>query len=362
MLIFANNSGGLYNFRNEFILSLVEKGNKVVLCTPFDSRVKDLKSLGVDLIEVPVNRRGINPRTDFKLLITYFQILKRENPDLVIAYTIKPNIYGGFACRMQRIPYVLNITGLGSAFERGGFLRRFVVFLYRISAKKAHTVFFENAENRDVFIEKKIVRASQAFLLNGAGVNLKYYKVLDYPEGDKIIFLFMGRIMMEKGVNELFSVMRKLILEGENIELYVLGECEENYKEWLEQYESEGWLHYFGFQTDVRPYIEKAHCFVLPSWHEGMANTNLECSACARPIITSDIPGCREAVKDGVTGFLTKARDEENLYINIRKFIQLSNDERKKMGLMARKRMEEKFDKEAVIRETLTRIGNMENK
>ena len=288
-----------------------------------------------------------------KLFFQYQKILKKENPDLVITYTIKPKVYGGFACRLLKIPYAVNITGLGTAFENGGTLKKLVTVMNKIGCKKAKVVFFENEGNRQIFIKEKIVKENQTCRLNGAGVNLEKYKVAPYPSGEKIKFLFMGRIMAEKGIDELFQAMKKLVSEGYDCELDLIGFSEENYKEKIERYEKEGWLHYYGYQKDVRPYIERCHCFVLPSWHEGMANTNLECAAMGRPVITSNIQGCMEAVDEGLSGYLCQRQDADELFKVMKKFSMLSYNERKAMGLAGRKRMEEIFDKKKVVKDTV---------
>ena len=277
IVIIGNNSGGLYSFRNELICKLLEEGNEVTAFTPFDDMVSELQSLGVRLIETPFKRRGVNPIADFTLFLNYRKLLKTEKPDLVITYTIKPNEYGGFACRCLKIPYAANITGLGTAFQKKGMLRTLVTTMYKVSLKKAKIVFFENSENMQIFLDEQIIRKEQACLLNGAGVNLEHYSLFEYPtDCDTTRFLFLGRVMTEKGIGELFAAMKKLRANGENCVLDVLGEYEEDYADIIRQYEAEGWLFYHGYQNDVRPFIEKCHCFVLPSWHEGMANTNLE--------------------------------------------------------------------------------------
>lgn len=352
VMILANLDVGLYQFRKELIEELL-KENEVIISLPYGELVEPLKKMGCKFIDTPVDRRGINPATDLKLFNEYRRLLKQEKPDLVITYTIKPNIYGGLACRLAHIPYAVNITGLGTAFENGGLLKKIVTSMYKMACKKAKVVFFENEENRQIFIREKIVKEPQTHRLNGAGVNLDKYQVTEYPEGEKIKFLFMGRVMAEKGVNELFEAMEKLVADGVNCELDVLGGYEEDYKERIQECENEGWLHYHGYQKDVRPFIEACHCFVLPSWHEGMANTNLESAASGRPVITSYIPGCMEAVVDGKTGYLAERKNAEDLYRVIKKFAELPYEERKAMGLAGRKHMEEVFDKKKVVEETI---------
>lgn len=357
VMILANFDLGLYQFRKELIQELL-KDNEVIISLPYGELIEPLKNMGCKFIDTPVDRRGINPITDIKLFQNYRRLLKKEKPELVITYTIKPNVYGGLACLMAKIPYATNITGLGTAFQNEGLLKKLVTAMYKVGLKKAKVVFFENAENRQIFIDEKIVKEEKTYLLNGAGVNLSHFRFWEYPEDDSVIrFLFIGRVMKEKGIDELFSAMQHLVLDGYNCSLDVLGGYEEDYKETIEKYEGEGWLHYHGYQKDVRPYIEKCHCFVLPSWHEGMANTNLECAAMGRPAITSNIHGCLEAVEDGVTGFLCEKKNADDLYQVMKKFVMLPCDVRKAMGLAGRKRMENLFDKRVVVRETIEAIG-----
>ena len=350
--IIANSSKGLWGFRQDLIQELL-RNNTVIAITPDNGDWDELLNIGCKMINVPVDRRGKNALKDIHNFFMYKEILKQESPDLVITYTIKPNIYGGLACRLAHIPYAVNITGLGTAFQNGGLLKKIVIIMNKLACKKAKVVFFENEENRQIFIKEKIVKKSQTHRLDGAGVNLEKYQVTEYPGGEKIKFLFMGRVMAEKGVDELFEAMKKLIAESINCELDVLGGYEEDYKEKIERFEAEGWLRYHGYQKDVRPFIEKCHCFILPSWHEGMANTNLESAASGRPVITSKIPGCMEAVVDGKTGYLAERKNSDNLYKVMKKFAKLPYDERKAMGLAGREHMEEVFDKKKVVEETI---------
>lgn len=356
ILIFTNNSGGLYDFRRELLTELLVDGNEVKVYTPLEKKVTELKKLGVELNETTMSRRGMNPLKDFSLFWCYRKILKSEKPDMVITYTIKPNIYGGFACRLAGIPYAINVTGLGTAFQKEGLLKKLIVFLYRLSCKRAKVIFFENEANRQLFVEMKIARESQTCRLNGAGVNLAHFTFQEYPVHDKYVFLFIGRIMKEKGIDELLEAMKRIIADGFCAELHVLGSFEEEYGEKVEKYSKEGWLVYYGYQNDVRPFIAEADCFVLPSWHEGMANTNLECAASGRPVITSNIPGCREAVLEGKSGFLAEKKNSEDLYRVMKRFAEMSIEERKEMGLCGRKHMEEIFDKKKVVEETVKRL------
>ena len=356
ILILSNFDVGLYNFRKELISELL-KHNEVYISLPYGELVEPLKAMGCKFVDTPVDRRGINPLRDFVLLRRYSKLMRELEPNLVITYTIKPNIYGGLVAKRKKIPYAVNVTGLGTAFQRDNFIRKLIVFLYKFALKKAKVVFFENEGNRQIFIKEKIVKESQTYRLNGAGVNLEKYQVAPYPGGEKIKFLFIGRIMAEKGIDELFEAMQYLVSDGIRCELHLLGIYEENYQEKIDKYEADGWLHYHGYQKDVRSFIKESHCFVLPSWHEGMANTNLECAAMGRPVITSNIHGCMEAVEDGVSGFLCEKQAAQDLYRVMKQFAKLSYDQRKEMGLAGRKHMENLFDKRVVVRETIEAIG-----
>lgn len=357
ILILANFDVGLFQFRRELITELL-KEHEVVLALPDGDLVRPLEALGCRFCHTTVDRRGINPVTDLKLMMRYWKLMRREKPDLVITYTIKPNIYGGIVCRLLRIPYAVNITGLGTAFQKQGALRKLVTMLYRIALKKAKVVFFENAGNRQTLIEEGIVKESRTCLLNGAGVNIDHYAYKPYPrENTPTRFLFIGRVMREKGVDELFSAMSRLHREGFSCALDVLGGYEEDYAERIKIHTDEGWLNYHGYQKDVRLFIEQAHCFVLPSWHEGMANTNLECAAMGRPLITSSIHGCKEAVVENVSGLLCEPKNADSLYEAMARFLGMRREERETMGRAGRAHMEAAFDKRKVVAQTIRALG-----
>ena len=356
ILVLANIDVGLYRFRRELLSRLLEE-HKVTISLPDGDLVRPLEEMGCTFVHTPVERRGMNPAKDFRLFLRYLALIRREKPELVITYTIKPNVYGGLACRLMGVPYAANVTGLGTAFQKSGGLKTLVTTLYRWALKRAKTVFFENAENRQTLLDERIVREAQCVLLPGAGVNLNNFSPAPYPEDDgPTRFLFMGRVMAEKGVDELFAAVERLNRSGTACTLDVLGFCEEDYEEKIRAGERAGWLRYHGYQTNVTPFIAAAHCFVLPSWHEGMANTNLECAAMARPVITSRIPGCMEAVDEGSSGFLCEVRNIDSLCAAMDQFCHLPRDAREKMGLAGRARMERLFDKRIVVEQTVSAL------
>lgn len=356
ILILANLDLGLYKFRKELIEELLNKGHEVYISLPDGDLVRPFESMGCTFIDTPVDRRGINPKTDFGLFQTYRKMMKDVNPDLVITYTIKPNIYGGIAARLGKKQYAVNITGLGTAFEKAGLIRTVVINLYGFALKKAKVIFFENNGNRDEMFSFKCCDREKTVVLNGAGVNTETYAYQPYPNNQVVKFLFVGRVMKEKGIDELFAAMQRLVTEGQKCFLDVVGPFEEDYKDKLEQYEKAGWLKYHGYQENVIPFIAACDCFVLPSYHEGMANTNLECASSGRPVITSNIPGCKEAVIKETSGYLCEPKNVDSLYTSMKKMIDVGVDGRCFMGKAGRKHMEDVFDKKKVVADTIKHL------
>lgn len=348
-MIITNHSYMLYQFRRELIHRLQED-NEVTLLMPFVGHENDFD--GCKCIHTDIDRRGINPLTDLKLMRTYRRLLKEEKPDLVMTYSIKPNVYGGLVCQSLGIPYYCNVQGLGTAFESKR-LAWFVTMLYKCALKKVKKVFFENKGNAQEFIDRNIVSINKIKVLNGAGVNLQHYAFHDYPKDDVIHYIFVGRIMKEKGIDEIIYTAKKMKeLYHDKVVFDLVGFFEDEYKETLEQLHQDGIINFHGFQQDVRPYIINSHCLLLPSYHEGMANTILEASAMGRPVIVSDIPGCKEGIIDNESGYLVEVKNKEDLFNKVNQFYLLSLDKKIQMGINARKLMEDVFDKEKVVEET----------
>lgn len=352
ILIITNHSFMLWQFRRELIEELL-KNNEVTISVPFGEHIEDFEKLGCRMINTNLDRRGINPIKDITLYRTYRKILKTERPDMVITYSIKPNIYAGFACRMMGIPYSVNVQGLGTAFQKP-ILSDLVTVMYKVALKKAKIVFFENEGNAEEFCNRHIIPKEKQHVLHGAGVNLERFKYHEYPKNDKVRFLYLGRIMREKGVDELFQAARKLHDEGEEFILDLVGFFEDEYKEQVDSIVKDGIAVFHGFQKDPIPYYAKADCVVLPSYHEGMSNVLLEAASVGRPVVTSNIHGCKEAVVDGVSGYLCEVKNAESLYVAMKKM--LARDDREEMGRNGRANMEKEFKKEKVVRETIGAI------
>lgn len=357
ILILANDAEGLYKFRKELIQELINQGCKVYVSIPKGIFKKNLEKMGCQYIDTFVDRRGMNPKTDAKLMFFYKKIFQKLHPDMVITYTIKPNIYGGLMCRMLHIPYAVNITGLGTAFQGESMVKKLVTFLYKIALKKAKVVFFENIGNKQTFLDLKILKEKQICVLNGAGVNLMEYPFCEYPFVDETRFLFIGRVMKEKGIDELFEAAERIKRQHSDVFFDVVGPMEDDYKERIDELVQKRIIVYHGYQKDVKPYIEKCQCFVLPSYHEGMANTLLEAGAMGRPLITSNIHGCLEAVEEGRNGYLAEVKSAESLLEQMEKFLRLSHEEKRGMAQESRKVVQEKFDKRKVVGKTVSMIG-----
>ena len=352
ILIITNHSYMLYRFRRELIAEL-QKNHEVVLGMPFVGHEDDFRDMGLRCINIGVDRRGINPKTDLKLMADYRKLLQAERPDLVITYSIKPNIYAGLMCGMLGIPYCANVQGLGTAFQRKG-LAEFVTALYRAALRKAKVVFFENEGSAREFINRRILPKEKITVLPGAGINLKRYPLTAYPENDNLHFLYLGRIMKEKGIDELFAAMRRLHAElGDQVVLDLVGFFDDDYEEEVSRLVDEGIAVFHGFQIDPAPFYAAADCVVLPSYHEGMSNVLLEAASMGRPLITSRIHGCMEAVVEHESGLLCESKNADSLYEEMVRFLALNREQREAMGLAGRRRMEQIFDKKKVVAATL---------
>ena len=354
VLILANSSGGLYDFRNELVLKLLET-YKVYVSVPDDVAVDKLKAEGCQIIHTDINRRGMNPVQDLGLFRSYWKLLKEIMPDVVLTYTIKPNIYGGFCCRLLRVPYIVNITGLGTTFERGGMLKNMVVTMYRAALKKAACIFFQNDRNKQIFEENGIF-GKKAKRVNGSGVNVEKYQMEEYLGSEKPKFLFVGRLMKEKGIEEYLSCAKKY---ANRAEFDIIGYCEEAYEEEVKALEQKGVLRFHGFQKEVKPFYKEADAIVIASYHEGMSNVLLEAAATGRPVLATNIPGCKEAVEDNITGLLFAPRSVNALEESIEYFLAMPTKHRKDMGQAAREKMEREFDRKQVVESYIEEINRV---
>ena len=348
VLLLANYDAYVYGLRLEIIKAFLDLGCEVVISCPYGNRIEDLKSLGCLCIETNFNRRGTSIKDDLKLISHYRQIMKVIVPHIVLTYTIKPNIYGGIAANREKIPVISNITGLGTSVKNKDLMTNIIIVLYRIAFKKVTCVFFQNEDNLKFFKELGIVRGREK-LLPGSGVNLKKFSALPLPNNVTTSFVFIARIMKDKGIDHYLEAARIIRSKYENTEFHICGFCEDSYEDILNEYQKAGIIIYHGMVKDIRKVLKITHCTVHPSYHEGLSNVLLESAASSRPVIATNINGCKEVVEDNITGFLVEPRSTESLIIGIEKFLCLSYEERKRMGEKGRLKVEREFNRQIVV-------------
>lgn len=349
ILILVNHDVVIYNFRKELVERLLKDEYEVYISSPYGERIDDLIALGCKYIEASIARHGTNIIEELKLLYYYKKIIKELNPDVVLSYTIKPNIYGGMACNSLDIPYIANITGLGTAVENKGIMQKITIILYKRAFKKINCLFFQNTENRQFFIDNNIA-VDKHRLIPGSGVNLEQFSILEYPFDETIEFTFISRIMKEKGIDQYIEAAQFIRNKYSNTRFHICGFCEEAYEDRLKELQEQGIVIYHGMQRDVRVILQKTHCTIHPTYYpEGMSNVLLESSACARPIITTNRSGCRETVNDGVSGYIVEQKNSNDLIDKIEKFLKLSHEKKKQMGLAGRNKVEREFDRKIVV-------------
>lgn len=357
ILILANNDIGLYNFRKELLERLLKENYKVYISLPMGDRVKEMEEMGCHYIETEINRHGMNPFQDLKLLLYYKKIMKECKPDYILGYTIKPNIYGAIAARSKKVPFIANITGLGSAVENESIVQKILIMLYKFAFRDVKKVFFQNTANMQFFESKKIAIGKYG-LLPGSGVNLEKYEIQPYPECKKYHFLFISRIMKEKGIDQYLEAAQKIREKYQNTEFHICGFCEEEYEEKLQKLQKEGAITYHGLINNVSEFLKEIHCVVHPTYYpEGLSNVLLEACASGRPIITTNRPGCREVVEDGRNGFVVEERNADDLFHKIEQFILMSDEDKKNMGVFGRKKVENEFNREIVIEAYMKEIN-----
>ena len=354
--LIGNSDLCIYNYRFELVQRLVQEKHRVFVIAPPGEHAQDLRDMGCEYCEVDMSCHGTNPLEDLKLKRTFRDVLDKIRPDYVFTYTIKPNIYGAMACRKLRIPCIANITGLGTAVENGGILQTITVMLYRRAFRNVQTIFFQNKENLQFFLDRNLCNGKEK-LLPGSGVNLKRFHPYPYPEGETVSFVFISRLLKEKGVDQYLEAAEAIRQKYPNTRFHVCGACEEMYEQRIRDLQERGIILYHGQTGAVEEVLKDVNCTVHPTYYpEGLSNVLLESCACARPIITTDRAGCKEVVEDGINGFVVKQKDTQDLIEKIEKFLSLSHEEQKQMGLAGRQKVEREFDREIVISAYLKEI------
>lgn len=358
ILILANYDVGLYKFRKELLMTLLQE-HEVYVSVPRGIYTEELKEMGCHFIETEFDRHGTNPLQEWKQIGTYKKILKEIAPDIVFTYTIKPNVYGGMACGLLNIPYVVNITGLGTALENPGIMQKITLMLYKIGLKKAKKVFFQNTENRDFMLQHHVIKENYD-LLPGSGVNVDDYQTLEYPQTEKIEFAFIARVMKEKGIEQYLEAAEIIREKYPNTQFHICGACEQDYEDRLKQLQEKEIIIYHGLVKNMREIYKRVSCVIHPTYYpEGLSNVLLESSASARPIITTNRAGCREVIDDGKNGFIVQQKNTADLVEKIEKFLCMPFEERKQMGLYGRLKVEREFDRKIVIEKYLKELSEI---
>ncbi len=357
VLFLSNHFITLYSFRKELIQRLVEDGNEVYLSLPEDPDNKFFDDMGCKIVPTIIDRRGVNPIKDLKLISFYKKIIPEINPDIIFSYTIKPNIYGTIVTNRTKYRQVCNITGTGATFLKRSLVSIICTVLYKMSIKKCYKVLFQNTGDRDFFIYKHMIGDNYE-MIPGSGCNLEEYKFMPMPENDTIRFIFIGRVMKLKGIDEYLEAAKIVKEKYRNTEFFIAGwNEEEEYKKIVEAYQEQGFVNYIGFRKDINDWIVKCNCTVLPSHGgEGIPNVLLESAATGRVCIGSKINGTKEVIDDGITGYLFNTGDDRDLAHKMETFIKLSAEKRAAMGKACREKVEREFDRQIVIKKYVDEV------
>ncbi|WP_333714752.1 glycosyltransferase family 4 protein [Yoonia sp.] len=355
IVITTNLSFVAANFRGGLIRALVAAGHRVTVLAPEDRYSKTLRRMGAEVVPVPIARNGANPLVEARSLAMIHARLRHLRPDMVFSYTIKNNIYAGLACRALGLAFVPNVTGLGPAFGSRGVLGGVVRWLYGVALRRAVRVFFQNADDRAVFVDKGVVAPDRAHLLPGSGVNLTRFAMAGMPDDEHVVFLVVARMLRDKGIGVFVEAARGLKARHPAVAFQLLGPVDPDSKTAIPQAQIDAWVAegvvtYLGSKADVRPAIRQAHCVVLPSFYrEGTPRSLLEAGAMGRPLITTDMPGCRDTVADGVNGFLVPPQDAKALAEAMGRFLALTPAQRAAMGAASRRHVESHYDERIVV-------------
>lgn len=348
-MIVGNNLAGLISFRGELVQQLIQRGNTVAVLVPkpVRSTTLDHESLNqAELMFIPLDARGTNVKKEWAVIRNIATSIRQFKPDVILTYTIKPNLYINLITR-GKIPVIMNITGMGSKIHSSK-SRAIFMKLYQLAGRYSHRVMFQNSNSLDFFLNHGLLEREKAELIPGSGVNLEKFPYHPLPKTDEIRFLFVGRLMRDKGIREYLQAASIILKTHPNVLFDVVGEFVENV-EGVKDYENIPGIHFYPFSTDVRSLYESHHCIVNPSYHEGMSNVLLEAAATGRPLLASAIPGCREIVEEASNGFLFEPRSSQAVVDAMEKILALNVANWTTMGQRSRKLVEEKFDRQIII-------------
>jgi len=362
VVIAVNNAWSAYNFRLNLAKGLKENGYKVVFIVPYDNKYSLLIKKEFDCFDIDIDAKGVNPISDFKIMISLYKLYKELKPDLVLTFTIKPNIYSSIVSALLGVKSISNITGLGTLFIKQTFITKVAKLLYEVALRFNSRVFFQNSDDKELFISNSLVSEDKCELLPGSGVDLnKFIPKIKNTNDDKFKFLLIARLLKDKGILEFVEAIKIIKSKYENIEFQVLGEVgvankTAVTKKELQTWIDEGLVTYLGITDFVQDVIANADCVVLPSYREGTPRSLLEACSMEKPIIATNVVGCKEVVDNGINGFLCEVKSAGDLADKMQMMINLSSEERTVMGRAGRKKIVEKFDEKIVINKYLESI------
>lgn len=354
IVLSVNAAWNIWNFRRPLVEALLADNHTVTVLAPKDDTAIRLAGLGCRVHHLRMDRKGLNPVQNARLIVRMRQAFQELRADVVLSFTIKNNIFGALAARSIGVPFVPNVTGLGTTFLSGSLLQSSAILLHRLAFRRLPIVFFQNEDDRDLFVEKRVVSIDQAVLLPGSGIDLDHFAGTPYPDNSHApIFLMIARLLRDKGIYEYIEAARRVKSFTPEARFQLLGAIDTENRTAISQnivrlWEDEGLIEYLGTTDDVRPVIAKAHCIVLPSYREGAPRTLIEAAAMGRPLIATDVPGCRAVVDDETTGYLCKVRSSKSLVNAIATFISLPEDRKAQMGQFGRRKMEREYDQRLV--------------
>ncbi len=361
ILLVANRDFVLYNFRFELIEKIIETGYEAVIVLPYGPKVDLMVAAGTRFVPLDIDGRGMNPIRDMALLKSMTAIFQAEKPDMILLFTTKVCIYGGMAARKLGIPYIVNVSGLGTAVYNKSLIQPFVIGLYRYAVKDAACVLFQNELGKEFFGRHGIC-PNRELVVPGSGINIERWKYIEYPsEAEGIHFLFAGRIIKEKGIEDYCSCAEAIKKRHNNAFFHVAGPCENNYLKKLTELEKKGIIQYHGEVESIGVLLKTIHCLIHPSFYpEGISNVCLEASASGRPVITTDVVGCAETVENTRTGFVFKARNVDELVEKTVMFMALPHEQKCKMGLEAREKVANEFNRKIVTNTYMAEIEKID--
>ena len=367
VMIIANHESTIYNFRREIVSALVEKGYEVIVCLPIGNFSEEFLKLGCKLADIKVSRHGTNVFQDIMFMLNCRKLIAEYKPDVVLTYTVKPNIYGSIACRITKTPCINNVTGLGSVLQSKSPLAKLVLMLQRYAYKTSDCVFLQNTDNYEHLKKHKVITdKTHCRILPGSGVNLNLHTYAEFPkETEPVRFIMVSRIRKDKGYEEYFNAAEHIKRKYPDVEFHVVGGYEEDeWKNKVIDLTKRGIIIYHGKKTqeEVHQIISCCSCLVHPSYHEGMANVLLEAAAAGRCVVATDIPGCRETFDEGISGYGCKVRDTESLCSAIEKVISDSYEKRIEMGKAGRAKMEKEFDRNFVVNMYMEEINEINDR